>query len=54
MMESRTTSRSWRDTATLLLAALLAAAVVSIVLDGGRSAFAADDCQYGQYGQYGQ
>lgn len=42
-----------RDVALLLLAMVLAVAVVSIVLDGGRPAFAADDCQYGPYGPYG-
>ena len=44
----------WRDAAMLLFAAVLAVAVVSVVLGGGQSAFAADDCQYGPYGPYGQ
>ena len=53
MIESDRNPRRWRDAATLLLAVVLAVSVVSVVLDGGRSALAADDCQYGQYGQYG-
>ena len=43
---------SWRDAASLVLMVVLAVAVLSVVLDGGRPAFAADDCQYGQYGPY--
>jgi hypothetical protein len=43
----------WRDAAAVLLAAVLAVAVVSLVVDGGRPALAADDCQYGPYGPYG-
>jgi len=54
MMESRDNARRWRDTAAVLVGVVLAVAVVSVVFDGGRSALAADDCQYGQYGQYGQ
>jgi hypothetical protein len=54
MSESNGNPRPWRDTATLLLAVVLAVAAVSVVFDGGRSAFAADDCQYGPYGSYGQ
>ena len=54
MIESDRNPRRWRDAATLLLVVVLAVSVVSVVLDGGRSALAADDCQYGQqYGQYG-
>ena len=53
MIESNRNPRRWRDAATLLLAVVLAVSVVSVVLDGGRSALAADDCQYGQYGPYG-
>lgn len=44
----------YRDAATLFLGVVLAFAVVSVVLDGGRPAVAANDCQYGPYGQYGQ
>ena len=53
MIETRSNQRPWRDAVSVLFAVVLAVAVVSVVLDGGRSAFAADDCQYGQYGQYG-
>ncbi len=53
MIDSNRDPRRWRDAATLLLAVVLAVSVVSVVLDGGRSALAADDCQYGQYGPYG-
>ena len=53
MNECGSNPRTWRDTASLILMAVLALAVLSVVFDGGRSAFAADDCQYGQYGQYG-
>ena len=49
-----TFQRSWREAAMVLLAAVVLASLGSIVLDGGRAAFAADDCQYGQYGQYGE
>ena len=52
-MDSCDNPRRWRDTATVLLGVVLAVAVISVVFDGGRSAFAADDCQYGQSGPYG-
>jgi hypothetical protein len=48
-----TRKRAWRGGAASLLAAIFVAAVGSVVLDGGRAALAADDCQYGQYGPYG-
>ncbi len=52
---ARTERRArWRDAATILVGAVLAFAVVSIVLDGQSTARAAGDCEYGQYGQYGQ
>ena len=53
MIDSNRDPRRWRDAATLLLAVVLAVSVVSVVVDGGRPALAADDCQYGQYGPYG-
>ena len=37
------------DAAAIFFGVVLAVAVVSTVLDGGRPAFAADDCQYGPY-----
>jgi hypothetical protein len=44
----------WRSAATIFVGVVLAFAVASTVLDGGRPAFAADDCQYGPYAPYGQ
>jgi hypothetical protein len=44
----------WRSAATIFFGAVLAFAVASTVLDGGRPAYAADDCQYGPYAPYGQ
>jgi len=43
----------WRTALVWLLGAALAVAALSLVLDGGRPAIAAGDCQYGPYGPYG-
>ena len=52
-MSNRIRRAPWRDAATWLCASVLAVATLSVLLDGGRPAFAADECQYGPYGPYG-
>jgi hypothetical protein len=51
--ELRILRSPWRTAAVWLLAAALAVATVSLVLDGSEPAIAAGDCQYGPYGPYG-
>lgn len=45
--------RSWRVATTWLLIAVMAVAALALVLDGGRPAVAAGDCQYEPYQPYG-
>jgi hypothetical protein len=52
--ELRVLRPPWRTAAVWLLTAALVVAAVSLVIDGGRPAIAAGECQYGPYGPYGE